>query len=220
MASPPLSIVLSLGLASAPVFEGLPDEFAPEVAIPFACGRSFPVSQGHLTGSHTAYDAYAWDLRMPEGEPIVAAADGVVRMARGDSTIGGCDPSFARHANYVVVTHDGGIETQYLHFSKVVVQPGDRVKTGDLLGYSGRTGWACGSHLHFKVMTAGSGWNNPSVPARLAGYGDPQAGDVISSGACSEDRPFIASLGPDGRPREVGFGAAPDAGVGGRPLAR
>ena len=72
------------------------------MGIPFACGQTFTVSQAHDTGSHLQNDTWAWDFRMPEGVPIVAAMDGTVRLARGDSTQGGCDPRYARFANYVV----------------------------------------------------------------------------------------------------------------------
>lgn len=147
---------------------------------------SFPVSQVHSVGSHVGNDAWAWDFRMPEGTPVVAALDGVVRLARGDSDEGGCDPSMARKANYVVIEHAGNLETQYLHFSAVSVVPGQHVRRGDLLGYSGKTGWACGAHLHFKVATpVSAGWNNPSLEARLSGCGDPKLETWVSSPACS-----------------------------------
>lgn len=166
----------------------------PEVGVPFGCGLTFPVSQAHAVGSHANNDVWAWDFRMPEGTPIVAASDGVVRMARGDSTIGGCDAQFAPYANYVVVAHPNGYETQYLHFREVVVKQGDHVKAGQLLGYSGKTGWACGAHLHFKVATPVSvGWNNPSVPARIFGYGDPQLDAQIAAPTCTA-RPLMANI--------------------------
>lgn len=164
-----------------------------EVQVPFGCGHAYPVSQSHDTGSHKQHDTWAWDFRMPEGTPVTAASEGVVRMARGDSTIGGCDAKYAKHANYVVVSHQGGLETQYLHFSQVVVKPGDKVKAGDLLGYSGNTGWSCGAHLHFKVAQAvRTGWNNPSVPASIAGYGDPAVETVITAPACRGPEVLIA----------------------------
>jgi len=184
---PTLSLLLSLpslaqvGQASIPV----PLE-PPEVGVPFGCGMSFPVSQVHNVGSHVGNDSWAWDFRMPEGTPVVAALDGVVRLARGDSDEGGCDPAMARRANYVVLEHDGGLETQYLHFSSVTVSAGQHVRRGDLLGYSGTTGWACGAHLHFKVATPTSaGWNNPSVEARLTGFGDPALESWVSSPPCA-----------------------------------
>ncbi len=184
------ALLVSSLLASAP---SVPHSTAnhsdnmPEVGVPFSCGRIHTVSQGHDTGSHQHNDTYAWDFRMPDGTPIVAARDGVVRLARGDSTKGGCDEKFAPYANYVVVSHGDGLETQYLHFSAVVVKPGDRVREGQLIGFSGSTGWACGAHLHFKVAReVGKGWNNPSVPARIAGYGDPVRDTRVAAPICKD----------------------------------
>jgi murein DD-endopeptidase MepM/ murein hydrolase activator NlpD len=203
-----LTLAVSLLLLPASVFAQsaevpVPLE-PPEVGVPFGCGMSFPISQVHNVGSHVNNDGWAWDFRMPEGTPVVAALDGVVRLARGDSKDGGCDPQFAREANYVVVEHDGGLETQYLHFSSVVVRPGDYVRQGQLLGYSGKTGWACGAHLHFKVaIPLGDGWNNPSVEARIRGYGDPGLETWISSPACGANAPVVADKSsPRARPAD------------------
>jgi len=178
-----------LVLASVPVVSPNTLKDMPEVGVPFACGRIHPVSQGHDTGSHKYNDTYAWDFRMPEGTPIVAARDGVVRLSRGDSTEGGCDEKFAPKANYVVISHGDGLETQYLHFSAVVVKPGERVKQGQLVGFSGATGWSCGPHLHFKVAKeTGRGWNNPSVPARIVGYGDPVRDTRVAAPLCRDSQ--------------------------------
>jgi murein DD-endopeptidase MepM/ murein hydrolase activator NlpD len=187
----------------------------PEVGVPFGCGMSFPVSQTHKVGSHLGNDAWAWDFRMPEGTPVVAALDGVVRLARGDSEEGGCDPTLAHKANYVVIAHAGNLETQYLHFTTVSVVPGQPVRRGELLGYSGKTGWACGAHLHFKVATpVSAGWNNPSVEARLAGHGDPELESSVSSAACSAPREVFAQQ-PARAPRSPrAVGATPRGTVG------
>ena len=199
MVSPASSILLAVTLLAAPVLADtgrpvLPSTTpeatvtleTPEVGIPFGCGMSFPVSQVHNVGSHVGNDTWAWDFRMPEGTPVVAALEGVVRLARGDSDEGGCDPAMARKANYVVIESPGNIETQYLHFTSVSVVPGQHVHRGELLGYSGKTGWACGAHLHFKVATpVSAGWNNPSVEARLQGYGDPVLEAWVSSPPCT-----------------------------------
>jgi murein DD-endopeptidase MepM/ murein hydrolase activator NlpD len=172
---------------------------SPLVAVPFGCGLAFPVTQVHAVGTHVDNDVWAWDFRMPEGTPVVAALDGVVRLARGDSTEGGCDPALAATANYVVLEHAGGLESQYLHFSRVTVQAGQHVKQGELLGYSGKTGWACGPHLHFKMAhPEGDGWNNPSVAARIEGYGDPPLGTRVSSPACPGPATITAGAAPSG----------------------
>lgn len=199
-----LTARLSTADPEPPLREGMP-----EVEVPFGCDRGYTVSQGHAVGSHLSYDTYAWDFRMPDGVPIVAALDGVVRLARGDSSTGGCDVAFAREANYVVLAHGGDLETQYLHFSRVVVKAGDHVKAGQLLGYSGRTGWACGSHLHFKVARRlTDGWNNPSIPARLIRHGDPELGTFVTSPACSLARRYYPSLDQEALAR----GSSPERG--------
>ena len=186
---------------------------------------SFPVSQVHNVGSHVGNDTWAWDFRMPEGTPVVAALDGVVRLARGDSDEGGCDPSMARKANYVVIESEGGLELQYLHFSSVSVAAGQRVHRGDLLGYSGKTGWACGAHLHFKVATpVSAGWNNPSMEARLQGYGDPVLESWVSSPPCTaplevaahQPPPAVRQGDPAAQPSEAHPAAQSAAGAAGQ----
>jgi murein DD-endopeptidase MepM/ murein hydrolase activator NlpD len=191
------SALMAVFLAASPSFAAPTKEPPPppDVQVPFGCGYTFPISQTHNVGSHLRNDAWAWDFRMPVGTPVTAARDGVVRAARGDSKEGGCDPKFAPQANYVVVDHRDGYETQYLHFSEVVVKPGQAVKAGQLLGYSGETGWACGAHLHFKVARyLSGGWNNPSVPAKLVVYGDPALESVVAAPTCDGGQhPFIAA---------------------------
>jgi murein DD-endopeptidase MepM/ murein hydrolase activator NlpD len=200
-----------LVLASVPVVSSIPADM-PEVGVPFACGRIYPVSQGHDTGSHKYNDTYAWDFRMPEGTPVVAAREGVVRLARGDSTEGGCDEKFAPKANYVVISHGDGLETQYLHFSAVVVKPGERVKQGQLLGFSGATGWSCGPHLHFKVaQESGRGWNNPSVPARILGYGDPVRDTRVAAPVCRDSQDSMVAAHEPTRTGEAVVSLSPAA---------
>jgi hypothetical protein len=201
-----------LVLASVPLVpSNLPMEM-PEVGVPFACGRIYPVSQGHDTGSHKYNDTYAWDFRMPEGTPVVAAKAGIVRMARGDSTEGGCDEKFASKANYVVVSHEDGMEEQYLHFSAVVVKPGEHVKQGQLLGFSGATGWSCGPHLHFKVASStGRGWNNPSMPARIVGYGDPVRDTRIAAPVCRDAQDSMVAAQELSRTGEAMVSLSPSA---------
>lgn len=204
-----VSLLLAGLLFTAPQ-DANASEATPEFAVPFGCGLSFPVSQAHDTGSHKNTDVWAWDFKMPEGVPITAAADGVVRLARGDSTVGGCGEEFAAYSNYIVLQHKDNYETQYLHFQSIVVKPGQKVKAGELIGYAGKTGWACGSHLHFKVTRAtGRGWNNESIPARFAGYGDPQAHTLVTAPVCENPKvnePIVA----DAQAKEDPTGGSPE----------
>ncbi len=82
------------------------------------------------------------DLSGPVGTPIYATADGVVTAAGWNS--GG-------YGNLVKLDHGRGIETRYGHLSSMVIQPGQRVTRGQLIGRMGSTGRSTGSHLHYEV---------------------------------------------------------------------
>jgi murein DD-endopeptidase MepM/ murein hydrolase activator NlpD len=156
-----------------------------ELEVPFACGSRVLISQGHNTFSHTGSDAWAWDFQVPEGTQVLAARDGTVRLVRSDSGRGGCDRSFGPDANYVVLSHENGLETQYLHFSRVFVRLGQPVRSGAVIGEVGRTGFSCGAHLHFQLQRAREAvWAGQSVPASFRGIGDPGADEEVVSGNC------------------------------------
>ncbi len=81
------------------------------------------------------------DLRSPAGTPVRAAADGTVKLAQLVTVLG----------NTVGLDHGQGVETLYMHMSKLAVEPGAAVKQGDVLGYVGTTGRSSGPHLHWTV---------------------------------------------------------------------
>ena len=66
---------------------------------------------------------------------------------------GGFNPSFIDKANTVAIVHDDGTVAEYAHLSPgaELVKLGQRVNAGELLGYSGNTGYSSGPHLHFIV---------------------------------------------------------------------
>lgn len=84
------------------------------------------------------------DLSADIGTPIYAPADGVVELAEYNANNG--------FGYLVVIEHNYGFKTRYAHMSrKDVVKPGQFVKKGDLIGYSGNTGLSTGPHLHYEV---------------------------------------------------------------------
>lgn len=95
----------------------------------------------------------AIDLRAPVGTPIKAARGGTIKgTGNTDSTC----PN-ASYGKWVFIEHDNGLSTLYAHLSTISVTQGQSVATGQLIGYSGSTGYATGPHLHFGVYaTAGS----------------------------------------------------------------
>ncbi len=99
---------------------------------------------------------YSIDLIIPEGTPVYAAADGIVLDVKSDSNVGGGTRSFEKEENYIEIRHPDDEYSQYCHLRKdgAVVKIGDVVKAGQLIGYSGATGWLANvpePHLHFMV---------------------------------------------------------------------
>jgi len=86
------------------------------------------------------------DFRAHMGTPVYASNSGVVVIARPLYFEGNC----------VVIDHGMGLFTESMHFSRIDVKEGQRVKTGDLLGLSGATGRVTGPHLHWAVRWQGA----------------------------------------------------------------
>jgi hypothetical protein len=91
------------------------------------------------------------DFALPEGNPVVAAADGVVSRAELDTTT--AHDSKKGYGYHVRIQHLDGSTSIYGHFQKdsFVVHTGDNVNMGTIIGRSGNTGFSTGPHLHFEV---------------------------------------------------------------------
>jgi len=100
----------------------------------------------------------AIDFLLPVGTPIYAAYNGKVVWIKKNSKIGGKDKKkYWNLGNRIVIKHENGEYTAYEHlkYGGVIVRVGQKVKKGQIIGYSGNTGWTHGPHLHFEVF------NNP-----------------------------------------------------------
>ncbi|WP_027961232.1 peptidoglycan DD-metalloendopeptidase family protein [Halomonas halodenitrificans] len=82
------------------------------------------------------------DFAMPIGTPVTAPSDGEVESVRSHYAAG----------RYIVIRHDNGYRTRYLHLSKPLVSRGDRVTMGQRIALSGNTGRSTGPHLHYEVL--------------------------------------------------------------------
>ena len=85
------------------------------------------------------------DFRAPVGTEVKAMNDGVVKVAR----------EFVVYGNTVIIDHGLGLQTMYMHLSKIGVKVGDKVAAGQVIAQSGMTGYADQPHLHVSVRIRG-----------------------------------------------------------------
>ena len=87
------------------------------------------------------------DIGVDEGTPVHAADSGVV-IYSGSGLTG--------YGNVVIIDHGNGLSTLYAHNSALLVSEGESVSKGQVVAYSGMTGYATGPHVHFEVRVNGS----------------------------------------------------------------
>jgi len=87
------------------------------------------------------------DFGAPRGTPILAPLAGVVRATGNTDAVPGC----FSWGKWTLVDHANGLSTMYAHQDVISVAPGQRVATGEIIGYVGNTGFSTGPHLHFTV---------------------------------------------------------------------
>jgi murein DD-endopeptidase MepM/ murein hydrolase activator NlpD len=86
------------------------------------------------------------DFSAPQGTPIYATANGVVRVA-GNQGNG--------YGNHVIINHGYQYSTLYGHMYRIKVRVGQAIKRGEVIGYVGNTGKSTGPHVHYEVMKGG-----------------------------------------------------------------
>ena len=87
------------------------------------------------------------DFGVPTGSKIMAPLGGTVRATGNTDAVPGC----YSWGKWTLVDHPNGLSTLYAHQSVISVVPGQQVATGEVIGYSGNTGYSTGPHLHFTV---------------------------------------------------------------------
>jgi murein DD-endopeptidase MepM/ murein hydrolase activator NlpD len=133
------------------------------------------LSQGIRGTTHRGRMEYAYDLAASIGTPVYAMRKGrVIGVQDRYPDTGGGAENISKF-NYVLVEHDGGYRSAYLHLqqgfrSKVQVKAGDTVEIGQLIGYSGNSGWSSGPHLHVELQEPGDAYSfGRTVPFAIAG---------------------------------------------------
>lgn len=123
--------------------------------LPFKIGETHKISQG-FNGkfSHTGDSQYAVDFDLKVGSKIYAARDGEVVDIKYDSNKGGKTKNYIDKANYITIKHSDNTYATYAHLKQngVLVSIGQKIKRGELIGFSGNTGYSTAPHLHFVVF--------------------------------------------------------------------
>lgn len=194
-----LTVLPSLALISAtgPASEDSSVAHAPRLALPVVCDMARdcsiqkyvdrapgPERLDYRCGKLTTdgHDGVDYRLRRPwdmqRNVAVIAAAPGkVLRVRDGMRDISVKDPAATigdkLAGNGVVIEHGGGWETQYSHLKQasIRVHPGDRVRSGEVLGAIGMSGNAEFPHLHFEVRREGKPID-PFAPLTTTGCGD------------------------------------------------
>ncbi len=131
------------------------------------------LSQGFHGVTHQGRMAYARDYQVSLGTPVYAMRSGRVIGAedRFEDIGGGAEKVY--EFNYVLIEHQGGYRSAYLHLhqgflAKAGIKAGDYVTAGQLIGYSGNSGWSSGPHLHVEMQEKSDpGTFGDSVPFKI-----------------------------------------------------
>lgn len=115
------------------------------------------LSQGIRGTTHRGRMEFAYDLATSIGTPVYAMRAGKVIAVQDKYPDTGGGKENASRFNYVWIEHDEGYRSIYVHLQQgfrrqVAIKSGDRVDAGQLIGYSGNSGWSSGPHLHVEVQ--------------------------------------------------------------------
>lgn len=83
------------------------------------------------------------DFSLPTGTPVYATGDGQVVYTK---------TKFSGYGKHIKLKHGFGYQTLYAHLNEFLVKPGQKVKRGQVIGYSGNTGGSTAPHLHYEVI--------------------------------------------------------------------
>ncbi|MFT5890341.1 MAG: murein DD-endopeptidase MepM/ murein hydrolase activator NlpD [Dokdonia sp.] len=121
--------------------------------LPFAKAQSYKVHQGY-NGTFSHHSKNALDFDMPIGAEVHAIRDGIVTKIVEKHNQNCGTKECKQYNNLIIIYQPDGTFAEYTHLKQqgadVVV--GDIVTQGQLIGYSGHTGWSTGPHLHLEVF--------------------------------------------------------------------
>jgi murein DD-endopeptidase MepM/ murein hydrolase activator NlpD len=122
-------------------------------ALPFEKGKSFFLIQGYNSKmSHRG--EVALDFKMRKGTKVCCMREGIVKELKEDSNRGGLRTKYFSEGNYILVQHSDHSYAWYFHLKRngALVNVGDSISRGQVIGLSGNTGYSLFPHLHVEVV--------------------------------------------------------------------
>ncbi len=137
-------------------------------ALPYEPGKKHRMVQGYF-GPFSHKERAALDFKMKRGTKITAAREGVVTRVKEDGKRGGWSRKYRSEGNNIIIQHADGSRAGYWHlqFNGALVNVGDTVEKGQVIGLSGKTGYAAIPHLHFMVWSSNNNRQWQQVPTRF-----------------------------------------------------
>jgi len=90
------------------------------------------------------------DFGAPVGTKLYAPLTGTVRAVGNTDAVPGC----YSWGKWLLIDHPNGLSTMFAHLSQIAVSPGQKVSTGEIVGYVGNTGYSTGPHLHYTLYVS------------------------------------------------------------------
>lgn len=120
--------------------------------LPYKTNTSYKVHQGY-NGRFSHKSKNALDFNLPLSTGVHAIREGIVVKIEEKNTKSCKKPSCVKYGNFILIHHSDGTFASYVHLKKngAIVNKGDQIEKGQLIGYSGNTGWSSGPHLHLQV---------------------------------------------------------------------
>jgi hypothetical protein len=175
---------------------------APAYQFPWRCDKQHLCTADNADDGHHeagSISEFAYDFSMASDTKLRAARGGVVKIIHmetepGDPCYQGCGTvsdycanKCGDKANILTIRHSDGTVSQYVHLNAAApgLHEGQRVEQGELIAYSGNTGWSTGPHLHFMVMKKGcTSTHCQSIPIEFAGVDHVKKGQTYTSDNC------------------------------------
>ncbi len=123
--------------------------------LPYKQGKRYLLVQG-ANSSFSHKNELSFDFKMKKGSLVCASRAGKVIATKSDSNKGGLRDEFISDGNHIIIQHEDGSVAQYWHLKQngVLVTVESLVSKGQIIGYSGNTGYTAFPHLHFQVIDA------------------------------------------------------------------